>query len=58
MQITAGTPIEIIDVIQALMLLFLAAPVLVRGLLRLRAAGPVVEELQTVTRSYGEQAAR
>ena len=58
MQIKAGTPIEIIDVIQALMLVFLAAHVLVRRLLRIRAAGAVVEELQTVTRSYGEQAAR
>jgi hypothetical protein len=39
-------------------LLFLAADVLVRRMLRLRAARAGVDELQTVTRSYGEQVAR
>ena len=58
MQIKARIPVEIIDVLQAVILLFLAADVIVRNLLRLRAARGAVEELQTVTRSYGEQAAR
>jgi ABC-type uncharacterized transport system permease subunit len=58
MQIRADTPVEIIDVIQAVILLFLAADVIVRRLLRIRVARAGVDELQTVTRSYGEQAAR
>ena len=57
MQIDAGIPVEIIDVIQAVILLFLAADVIVRRVFRLRAARATVDELQTVTRSYGEQAA-
>jgi simple sugar transport system permease protein len=58
MQIKAGVPVEIVDVIQAIILLFLAADVVIRRLLRIRAARATVEELQTVTRTYGEQAAR
>jgi simple sugar transport system permease protein len=58
MQIKAKIPVEIVDVLQAIILLFLAADVIVRNLLRLRTARGAVEELQTVTRSYGEQAAR
>ena len=57
MQIRERIPVEIIDVIQALILLFLAADVIVRKLLRLRAARVGVDEIQTVTRSYGEQTA-
>jgi ABC-type uncharacterized transport system permease subunit len=57
MQLDARIPVEIIDVLQGVILLFLAADVLVRRLLRLRAARAGVDELQTVTRSYGEQAA-
>ena len=58
MQLDAGIPVEIIDVLQAIILFFLAADILVRRLLRVRAARAGVDELQTVTRSYGEQAAR
>ena len=58
MQIETDVPIEIIDIIQAVVLLFLAADVIVRRVLRLRAARAGVDEAQTVTRSYGEQAAR
>ena len=58
MQLDAGIPVEIIDVLQAIILFFLAADIIVRRLLRLRAARAGVDELQTVTRSYGEQAAR
>jgi simple sugar transport system permease protein len=53
MQIKAGIPVEIIDVIQATILLFLAADIVVRRLLRIRASGPEAAELQTVTRTYG-----
>ncbi len=53
MQIEAGIPVEIIDVIQALILLFLAADVVIRRMLRIRAASAEPDELQTVTKSYG-----
>ena len=53
MQIKAGIPVEIIDVIQATILLFLAADIVVRRVLRLRAPGSEPTELQTVTRTYG-----
>ena len=54
MQIEAKVPVEIIDVIQALILLFLAAEVIVRRLLRGRAETAAVGELQTISRTYGE----
>jgi simple sugar transport system permease protein len=54
MQITAKIPIEIIDVIQGLILLFLAAEVVVRRVLRIRAERVTPGELQTVAKSYGE----
>lgn len=54
MQIQAQIPVEIVDVIQALILLFLAAEVLIRRLLRIRGERTGVEELTTVTQSYGE----
>ena len=53
MQIQAQIPVEIVDVIQALVLLVLAADVIFRRALRLRASGGGVEELKTVTQSYG-----
>ena len=53
MQIEAGIPVEIIDVIQAAILLFLAADIVIRRLLRIRAPGAEPDELQTVTKSYG-----
>jgi simple sugar transport system permease protein len=57
MQIQADVPIEIIDVIQAVILFFLAADRMVRMVFRIRAVGAAPEELQTVTRSYGGKAA-
>ncbi len=54
MQIEADIPVEIVDVIQALILLFLAAEIVVRRIFRIRATEAGLEELQTVTRSYGE----
>ena len=53
MQIEAGIPVEIIDVIQATILFFLAADVVVRHILRIRAPGAEPEELETVTKIYG-----
>jgi len=53
MQITADIPIEIIDVIQGLILLFLAAEVVIRRLLRVRTDRVTPGELRTVSQSYG-----
>ncbi|HET9344320.1 MAG TPA: ABC transporter permease [Candidatus Limnocylindrales bacterium] len=54
MQITADIPIEIIDVIQGLILIFLAAELVIRRLFRIRAERVTPGELQTVSRSYGQ----
>jgi simple sugar transport system permease protein len=52
-------PIEVIDVIQALIILFLAADIIVRRVFRLRTAKGAIEgEVRTVTASWGEQVAR
>lgn len=56
MQINANVPIEIIDVLQGLILLFLAAEIVIRRLLRIRAEGVTPGELGTVAKSYGEGA--
>jgi simple sugar transport system permease protein len=53
MQIEAKVPVELIDVIQGLILLFLAAEVMIRRSLRVRAKGATPEEIHTVSRSYG-----
>lgn len=54
MQIQARVPVEIIDVIQGVILIFLAAEMLVRRIFRLKAAEGA-GQLQTITRSYGEK---
>lgn len=56
MQIEADIPVEIIDVIQATILLFLAADIVIKRLLRIRAPGAEPTELQTVTKTYGSGA--
>jgi simple sugar transport system permease protein len=56
MQIEAGIPVEIIDVIQGVILIFLAAEIVVRRIFRLRSAAGA-GELQTITRTYGEKVA-
>jgi ABC-type uncharacterized transport system permease subunit len=56
MQIEARVPVEIIDVIQGVILIFLAAEVVVRRIFRLRTAAGT-GELQTITRTYGEKVA-
>ncbi len=58
MQIQAGIPVQMINVLQAVILFFLAADIIVRAIFRIRAEGTGVSELQTITRSYGEQVAR
>jgi ABC-type uncharacterized transport system permease subunit len=57
MQIEAGIPPELIDVLQATILLFLVANPVLRQIFRLNRARAGVDEAQTITRSYGGQAA-
>ena len=56
MQIEADIPTEIIDVIQAAILFFLTADVVIKKVLRIRAPGAEPTELQTVTKTYGSGA--
>jgi ABC-type uncharacterized transport system permease subunit len=58
MQVQAGVPAELVGVLQGVILLFLAADVIVRKVFRIRRARVGLEELGTVTRSYGVQTAR
>ena len=53
MQIQAGIPAELVDVLQATILLFLVASPYIRRLLRLRGVKAGVEGTPTITRSYG-----
>lgn len=57
MQITAGIPVEMIDVLQGVMLFFLAADVIVRFVFRVRRLEGGVDELATISRSYGSSTA-
>ena len=52
MQIRAGIPVQMIGVLQAVILFFLAAPVVVRKLFRVGGDGVATSEMQTITRSY------
>ena len=47
-----------VNVLQAVILFFLAAEVVVRYLFRFRTTGLEPSEMQTITRSYGEQVAK
>jgi general nucleoside transport system permease protein len=57
MQIEARVPVEIIDVIQGVILIFLAAEIVVRRIFRLRTPSAGAGELSTITRTYGEKVA-
>lgn len=54
MQIRTRVPVEIIDLIQASILLFLTADVIVRWVFRIRAQRAELAELNTITRTYGQ----
>lgn len=54
MQIKTQIPVEIVDIIQAIVLLFIAADVIVRRVFHIPASGSGLAELGTVTKSYGE----
>jgi len=58
MQITTGIPVEMVDVLQAIVLLFIAANVIVRNVFRIRASAGGFAELETVTKSYSSGAVR
>jgi ABC-type uncharacterized transport system permease subunit len=58
MQIKTGIPLEMVDVVQAIVLLFIAADVIVRKVFRIRATGGGLAELETVTKSYSSGAVR
>ncbi len=59
MQVQAGVPAQMVGLLQAVILFFLAAELVVRRVLRVRATGgTMAPELQTVSQSYGEQASR
>jgi len=59
MQIQAGIPVQMVNVLQAVILFFLAAELIVRMLFRIRGDGGAAgSELQTITRSYAEQTAK
>jgi len=57
MQIQAGVPVQMVDVLQGVILFFLAADIVVRRVFRIRATAGRLDELSTVTRSYSGQAA-
>jgi simple sugar transport system permease protein len=52
MQLTAGIPIDIISIIQAMILAFIAAPAIIRTLYRLK----LPKEVEVAIRSEGESA--
>lgn len=56
MQIQAGIPVQMIGVLQAVILFFLAADVIVRAIFRIRGRGVDTTEMDTITRSYAGQA--
>ena len=57
MQIRAGIPIEIIDVLTAVILFFLAADIIVRWVFRMRGERAAVglDQAQQFTKSYGQE---
>jgi simple sugar transport system permease protein len=55
MQIRAGVPPQMIDILQGVILFYLTADIVVRRVFRLRKAAAGVQEVGTITRSYGGQ---
>lgn len=53
MQIQADLPVQMIDVLQAVILLFITADIVVRRVFRVRESAPELVELASVSRSYG-----
>lgn len=53
MQVKAGVPVQMVDILMGVILFFLTADLIVRHVFRIRQAAGGVDELQTITRSYG-----
>ena len=53
MQILAGLPVQMVDVLQAVILLFLTAEIVVRRIFRVRGQTAELVEMASVSRSYG-----
>ena len=58
MQIRAGVPAELVDLLQAIILLFLVASPVVRRLFRLRGVKANLGTTDTMSRTYGSEAIR
>ena len=58
MQIQAGIPAELVDVLQAMILLFLVANAVIRRVLKLRGVEAGLGTTETITRTYGAEAVR
>jgi ABC-type uncharacterized transport system permease subunit len=58
MQIKAGVPHELVDVVQSIILLFLVASPIVRRVLRLRGTKANLGTTDTMSRTYGSEAIR
>ena len=58
MQIKAGVPVELVDLVEAIILLFLVASALVRRLFRLRGVKTGLGTTETITATYGNEAIR
>ena len=57
MQLDAHIPVELVDVIQAVILLFLAADLIVRRVLNIRRAKPGLDPVEAATETYSNPAA-
>ncbi len=58
MQIEAGVPVELVDVVQAIILLFLVANAVLRRFFRLRGVSANLGTTETMTATYGSEAIR
>jgi simple sugar transport system permease protein len=58
MQIKAGVPDDLVDLLQSIILLFLVASPVIRRLLRLRGAKAGLGTTETMARTYGSEAVR
>ena len=56
MQIQAGIPVELVDVLQATILFFLVASPVIARLFRIRGAKTGLDEATTITNTYGGEA--
>jgi simple sugar transport system permease protein len=58
MQVKAGVPVQMIDLLQGIILFFLTADIIVRYVFRVRAQRAGLAELRTVTSTYGSGASK